>query len=186
MDRTEFAIEKLVELGVDQIVLLKCQHSERTHIRIDRLQKVMLSAAKQSHKMVLPDLLGFMEPGILIQKFEILTQQKVKSPSGDLGTKSKISRESVMAPRRSRNPQSAILCCHPDESSKPLHHTYQPADDVIVMIGPEGGFSDSEIEEMKTAGAEMNTLWPFRLRVETAAIAACAQIHLLNEMHTRK
>jgi 16S rRNA (uracil1498-N3)-methyltransferase len=50
IDRTEYAVEKLVELGVDEICFLRCQHAEREKIRIDRFEKIILSAAKQSKK----------------------------------------------------------------------------------------------------------------------------------------
>lgn len=49
-DRLEWFVEKSVELGIDEITVVICEHSERKKIRTDRLQKVMLSAMKQSHK----------------------------------------------------------------------------------------------------------------------------------------
>lgn len=49
-DRLEWFVEKSVEMGIDEITPLICEHSERKRIRIDRLQKVMLSAMKQSYK----------------------------------------------------------------------------------------------------------------------------------------
>lgn len=55
-DRMEWMLEKAVEIGVDRIVLLKCRHSERKTIKLERLQKVMISAMKQSLKGVLPQI----------------------------------------------------------------------------------------------------------------------------------
>ena len=49
-------VEKAVEIGVDKIVLLKCQRSERKVQRSDRLMKVMISAMKQSLSTNLPEL----------------------------------------------------------------------------------------------------------------------------------
>lgn len=55
-DRMEWMLEKVVEIGVDRVVLLRCRHSERKVIKIERLQKVMISAMKQSLKGVLPEI----------------------------------------------------------------------------------------------------------------------------------
>jgi 16S rRNA (uracil1498-N3)-methyltransferase len=52
--RYEWFLEKATEIGVDEITPLICEHSERVQIRIDRLQKIILSAAKQSLKTFLP------------------------------------------------------------------------------------------------------------------------------------
>jgi 16S rRNA (uracil1498-N3)-methyltransferase len=52
----------------------------------------------------------------------------------------------------------------------------------MLLIGPEGGFSVDEIASMEALDVKKVTLGPFRLRVETAAITACAQIHQINEM----
>lgn len=55
-DRVEWMIEKAVEVGVDKIVLLRCDRSERKNLRSDRLVKVMISAMKQSLSVILPEL----------------------------------------------------------------------------------------------------------------------------------
>ncbi len=55
-DRMEWLLEKVVEMGVDRIVLLKCRRSERKGMKTDRLVKVMVSAMKQSLKTRLPEL----------------------------------------------------------------------------------------------------------------------------------
>lgn len=52
--RFEWFLEKATEIGVDEITPLICEHSERVQIRIDRLQKIIVSAAKQSLKTFLP------------------------------------------------------------------------------------------------------------------------------------
>ena len=52
--RFEWFLEKATEIGIDEITPLICEHSERVQIRIDRLQKIIMSAAKQSLKTYLP------------------------------------------------------------------------------------------------------------------------------------
>lgn len=52
--RFEWFLEKATELGIDEITPIICQHSERRKLRIDRLQKVLVAAMKQSLKAYLP------------------------------------------------------------------------------------------------------------------------------------
>ena len=56
MDRLEWFIEKAVEIGIDKISLIKCDHSERPIIKLDRLMRVAIAAAKQSRKAHLPEI----------------------------------------------------------------------------------------------------------------------------------
>lgn len=54
MDRMEWLVEKLTEVGVNRIVPLLCDRSERREIKTERLEKIAVSAMKQSLKAVLP------------------------------------------------------------------------------------------------------------------------------------
>ena len=54
IDRLEWCIEKCVEMGVDEIVPILCDHSERKTVNIERLNKILVSAAKQSLKTRFP------------------------------------------------------------------------------------------------------------------------------------
>lgn len=54
IDRIEWMLEKVVEIGVDEIVLLRCEHSERKNVNEERLVKIIISAMKQSLKATLP------------------------------------------------------------------------------------------------------------------------------------
>lgn len=54
IDRIEWFIEKAVEIGVDEIILLQCDRSERKNVRIDRLRKIVISAMNQSLKAHIP------------------------------------------------------------------------------------------------------------------------------------
>lgn len=56
IDRMEWLVEKLVEIGIDRIVPLKCVHSERKEIKTERLRKIAVSAMKQSLKSFLPEI----------------------------------------------------------------------------------------------------------------------------------
>jgi 16S rRNA (uracil1498-N3)-methyltransferase len=54
IDRFEWFLEKATEIGIDVITPLICAHSERTHVKTERLQKVVIAAMKQSLKAYLP------------------------------------------------------------------------------------------------------------------------------------
>ena len=54
LERIEWLVEKATELGVDRISFIYCQHSERSRIRLDRLERKAISAIKQSIKASLP------------------------------------------------------------------------------------------------------------------------------------
>jgi 16S rRNA (uracil1498-N3)-methyltransferase len=56
IERLEWFLEKATEIGVDEITPLVCRHSERAQVRADRLEKILLSAMKQSLKTFLPRL----------------------------------------------------------------------------------------------------------------------------------
>jgi 16S rRNA (uracil1498-N3)-methyltransferase len=152
IDRTEFAVEKITELGVNEICFLNCKHGERNKIRMDRFEKIVIAAAKQSRKTIFPSLVELTNP-----------LQWIKQKTGS-------------------NPGQSILCCHLDPESKPIFENYLAGRDVVMLIGPEGGFSSEEIKAMKELNAQLVHLGPFRLRVETAVISACSDIHLINAM----
>jgi len=61
-------------------------------------------------------------------------------------------------------------------SSKHLKHMCLPGKSMTVIIGPEGGFNEKEIELLESYGVDAVTLGPRILRTETAALAACVVI----------
>ncbi|WP_290044903.1 16S rRNA (uracil(1498)-N(3))-methyltransferase [uncultured Muribaculum sp.] len=56
IDRMEWVVEKLTEIGVNRIIPVKCRHSERKEIKIERLERIAISAMKQSLKATLPEI----------------------------------------------------------------------------------------------------------------------------------
>jgi 16S rRNA (uracil1498-N3)-methyltransferase len=55
-DRLEWLLEKGTEIGVTRFVPVLCEHGERSKLRIDRLEKILISAMKQSQQVWLPEL----------------------------------------------------------------------------------------------------------------------------------
>jgi len=65
LDRMEWMVEKLTEIGINRIVPLLCRYSERKEIKTERLEKIAISAMKQSLKAALPKI----EPMTPIKEF---------------------------------------------------------------------------------------------------------------------
>ncbi|MBF90926.1 MAG: 16S rRNA (uracil(1498)-N(3))-methyltransferase [Flavobacteriales bacterium] len=147
-DRFEWFLEKVTELGVDEITPIICQNSERKVIKAERLNKILVAAMKQSLKAYLPQLNEAVSWKDFIEK--------------------KFNTERFIA--------------HCGEGSKtPLKQWLKPQQDVMILIGPEGDFSDTEVIEAMSSGFVPVSLGKSRLRTETAAVAACHTINLTNE-----
>lgn len=149
IDRFEWFLEKATEIGIDEITPLICTHSERKEVRIDRLNKIIESAMKQSIKAYHPVLNQALKFNSLISR--PFNEQK--------------------------------LIAYLDEN-QPVHISkkYRGGMDVIILIGPEGDFSEEEIAVAKQQGFEIVSLGESRLRTETAGLVACQTISLLNEI----
>src|SRR6478736_6688534 len=53
-DRIEWFVEKCIEIGIDEISFIQCSRSERKNINLDRIEKIAVSAMKQSQTTVIP------------------------------------------------------------------------------------------------------------------------------------
>ncbi|WP_298263969.1 16S rRNA (uracil(1498)-N(3))-methyltransferase [uncultured Lutibacter sp.] len=70
-DRFEWFLEKATEIGIDEITPIICKHSERKTLKLDRMEKIIQSAAKQSLKFHFPKLNEPMNfQNFITQKFE--------------------------------------------------------------------------------------------------------------------
>ena len=69
MERNEWLIEKAVEIGVDRIVFIRTEHSERDVLRMDRVERIAVAAMKQSQKAYLPELVPMMPFSELVSRF---------------------------------------------------------------------------------------------------------------------
>ena len=76
------------------------------------------------------------------------------------------------------NGQKFIAHCYPDKKEL-LSQAYQKNENVLILIGPEGDFSEEEVELSKEQGFIPVSLGTSRLRTETAALTACITIHVI-------
>jgi len=82
---------------------------------------------------------------------------------------------------RANESQKFIAHCH-DGQRKLLSHQIQKSSSVLVLIGPEGDFSEQEVQLALDGGFEAVSLGETRLRVETAALVACHTAAIINEL----
>lgn len=155
MERIEWMAEKATEIGFDELSFLNCQFSERKVVKTPRIDKIVISAVKQSHKAwkpVVNELVSFKEfiqtprPG---RKFICHCYEEVEKK--DFFTE--ISR-------------------------------IQDADagDITVLVGPEGDFSIDEVRLALENGYESVSLGTSRLRTETAGLVAVHMAHIARRL----
>ncbi|WP_251620079.1 16S rRNA (uracil(1498)-N(3))-methyltransferase [Odoribacter lunatus] len=77
--------------------------------------------------------------------------------------------------------QKYIAHCHPGEK-KHLSEIYTPGTNAVILIGPEGDFSEEEVKWALEAGFVPITLGESRLRTETAGVVACHSINFINKV----
>ena len=125
-----------------------CRFSERKVIKTERIEKILVSAIKQSLKARLPKLNDMIE-------FDRFIGQEFKG-------------------------QKFIAHCY--EGEKPLlKNVLKPGEDALVLIGPEGDFSEEEVKKAIERGFVPISLGKSRLRTETAALVACHTLNLQNQ-----
>ena len=150
-DRYEWFAEKSCEIGFDTLSPVIGDHSERRVLKTQRVEKILVSAAKQSLKAAVP----LVNEPVSVKEF-------IKSTSGAEGLK-------------------MIAYCFEDErvprrSIREILEGYD-GDEITVMIGPEGDFSKEEAEMALAAGFIPVHLGQSRLRTETAALTAAAAVY---------
>ena len=139
-DRYEWFLEKATEIGVRNIYPFISYHSERKVIKGERMEKVILSAMKQSLRLWLPQL----KPMV---SFKGLIDQCKTS-------------------------DDAKYMAHLKTDQRHFKDQVKPNQPALILIGPEGGFSDVEIAMAESANFESVTLGASRLRTETAGVVA--------------
>jgi len=152
--KMDFVVEKAVELGVARIVPLV---SERTiarpdaeqHGKLERWRRLARAAALQCGRERIPEITAPLELD------EVLAL---------------------------RNAYDAVLMPWELADPRPLRERLAEIDGgrrLLVLIGPEGGFSQREAERARDAGAHLISLGPRILRTETAAIVLMAALYAL-------
>jgi len=139
-DRLEFAVEKITELGAREIFIYVGDHSEKSSLRLDRIESSVISAMKQSLRCTLPKVHYHQSMANLLEKISGNGPIIVGDETEDEG--STVKAKNIAANSR----------------------------EFTLIIGPEGGFSEKERELFIKVNANTCSLGSHRLRTETAAI----------------
>lgn len=150
MERMEWLAEKATEVGFDHLTFLQCQFSERKDVKASRIDKIVVSAVKQSRKAWKPQV-------------DELTAFKTFIDALPADTHCFIAHCYNEIERRD------FFSCMEDLS---------PSANVCIMIGPEGDFSINEVRYALSRGCQSVSLGNSRLRTETAGLMGIAMAHL--------
>ncbi len=148
MDRLEWFLEKCTEIGITRIIPFVGEHSERRVIKKERLEKILISAMKQSLRYFKPQL-------------------------DDLCTFGQLMDSSFEGKKYIAN----LDIKHPNSFKK----VYNKGENALIVIGPEGDFSEEELKLASKKGFTKVALGYSRLRTETAGVVACQSFNFLNE-----
>ena len=152
IDRMEWFCEKATEVGLDEISFLNSKFSERKVLRTVRLEKIVVSAVKQSRKPWKPEL----NPIISFDEF-------VKQP--------REGRKFIAHCHEEIERKDLFTEIYAPSGTK-------TGEDMTILIGPEGDFSMDEVRKAMEQGYESISLGNSRLRTETAALSAVFMANL--------
>ena len=154
-DRTDLVVQKATELGVKRIALIQ---SERTVVRYEekdiakkcaRYQKIMKEASEQSHRLIVPEMMGIFNLKKLPKEvFSDLNYVGYEKDASDVNG---------------------------------MFANFDKKKSITILIGPEGGFSEEEINNLVEQGFIRTSLGKRILRAETAAMYALSVIGYLLE-----
>ena len=152
-EKMEFVIQKSVEIGVTKIVplitsrcVVKLESEKKLNSKVDRWQKIAESAAKQSRRGIIPQVC-----------MPMTMKEAIRFAKDELQV--------------SCIPYELEHACHIKSFLQPLK-----ADSIGIFIGPEGGFTEEEVQLADTNGVKAITLGKRILRSETAGLVTLANI----------
>lgn len=152
-NRFEWFIEKATEIGISEIIPMICERTEKLKFKTDRFHNILVSAMLQSQQCWLPVL---HEP----TQFNNLTIKQPACPAGGSDKEQK-------------------FIAHCDElKTKNILSTFQPFHSSTILIGPEGDFTQKEINLALNAGFIPVSLGETRLRTETAAVVSATLLKM--------
>lgn len=152
MDRIEWMTEKAVEVGIDELSFLDCQFSERRSLKLPRIEKIVVSAVKQSRKAYMPQLND-------LENFKTFVKRHSTGRRYIAHCYDEVERVNLFDELRKGGTD----------------------EDALVLIGPEGDFSIDEVKMAVEAGFVSVDLGKSRLRTETAGLSAVMMMQLAKQ-----
>lgn len=192
-ERMEWFVEKATEMGVGGFGFVQTHRTERNKLSLERMEKIVVSAMKQSLQRFKPTL----SPLCTWKEF-IAQERGDMASSAAADTSAALAGVAATAPTASPTASSHepralkfIAYCGEEYPRVELAHLLRGAAQnrlrpcgLTVLIGPEGDFTPEEVKQAVEVGYTPVLLGPTRLRAETAALyAACAaQLSLLETL----
>lgn len=155
MERIEWMAEKATEIGFDELSFLNCQFSERKVVKTPRIDKIVISAVKQSHKAWKPVVNE-------LESFKEFIQTPRSGRKFICHCYEEVEKKDFF--------QEINSCSDASRGSD--------VDDITVLVGPEGDFSIDEVRLALANGYESVSLGTSRLRTETAGLVAVHMAHI--------
>lgn len=191
-DKPDQIVRDGVVLGVQSIRFVVCERSvaqatDRDAVKLERLTRIATEAARQCGRSNLPRLeLGVRFDAALPGLRREVDSDGEKRRRDGGGTDAEKRRGDGPAADgqqgRGDGPGELALVLHPDEDSAPVEAVVtraverDPALRIAIWVGPEGGFSERELELLSHHGAARASLGELVLRTELAAIVATARV----------
>jgi 16S rRNA (uracil1498-N3)-methyltransferase len=150
MDRIEWFLEKATEAGIDEVTFIETINSERDKVNMERCEKILVSAMKQSKQWFLPELHSITKLSKVLP--EVKSDLKLIAWC--------------------ETPQTELI-------SKHLKTVTGKQANIAILIGPEGDFTQEETTLAQQSGFIPSSLGNSILRTETAALYACMAVKTL-------
>jgi 16S rRNA (uracil1498-N3)-methyltransferase len=159
-DRAQFLVEKLTEIGVKNFVPLRTARSvvNPREAKLDKLQRTVIEASKQCGRNVLMHVEALAEWTTYCCRADSPKLKLLAHPPET---------ESHPKPDAETDFRVSSLLPSGDQAVK---------QGIALAVGPEGGFTNEEVEQARLAGWNLVGLGPRTLRVETAALVLAAQV----------
>ncbi len=182
-DRYEWFAEKGTELGLDEIVPVIGERSERKVFRAERLERILLSASKQSLKGAVPHIAGMIPVREYIDKaprgaLRLIAYCFENEAAERISIKEALRK---FLPAEGRSDRYTDAAQGRDGSRNGIGRESVRGGElpeIVILIGPEGDFSRGEAEAALAAGFIPVHLGASRLRTETAALTAVEAVYL--------
>lgn len=146
-ERFDWLVAKATEMGVDAIfpVIFERTVKQASNSKVvNRWMRIAVNSAKQSRRLFLP---------------------RIEMPQAFLDVCSAVNKE---------YPNAILLAGNLKPDAASIQQLNIMCQDIVVFVGPEGGFADSEIQKLQAAGAIQARLTNTVLRTETAGVAFAA------------
>ena len=165
-DNFEWIVEKATELGVSHIIPILSERSEKKSLNMERLGKIIIEASEQSGRGNVPTIHPIIKLEESIDYVREITNSKSQVPKNN-----QIPRDNNQT---GTDPEVSMLAFHTEGDSVRGATLYKD-EPIALFIGPEGGWSEKEVELFHKEKVDVACLGRQVLRAETAAVVALAQ-----------